>query len=101
VSIRKYSGKVVAVDVSCWIHQGAYYADFSEGIEFAIQKIIHCVTKRIRMLLDNQIKPIIVFDGASIPIKRRIQEERARVRINSREKIAYLFKEGRYEEANK
>jgi exonuclease-1 len=101
VSLAKYSGKTVAVDVSCWIHQGAYYADFSEGIESAIQKIIHYVTKRIRMLLDHKVEPIIVFDGASIPVKKRIQEERARIRINSREKIAFLIKEGRPDEANK
>jgi exonuclease 1 len=101
VSLSNYSGKTAAVDVSCWIHQGAYYADFSEGQESAIQKIINYVTKRIRMLRDHNITPIIVFDGASIPVKKRIQEERARIRENWREKIINLIKDGKPDEANK
>jgi len=101
VTLDHYSGQTAAVDVSCWIHQGAYYADFSEGIESAIQKIIHYVTKKIRMLLEHKITPIVVFDGAGIPIKSIVREDRARRRIICREKITLLLKEGKPDEANK
>lgn len=52
------------------------------------------------MLKEHQITPIIVFDGAPIPIKKRIQEIRAKIRLKSREKVTRLLKEGDYE-ANK
>ena len=44
-SLSNYSGKVVAVDVSWWIHQGAYKSDFWEGIEGSVKKIIQYVLK--------------------------------------------------------
>ena len=53
------------------------------------------------MLLEHRIKPIIVFDGAAIPVKRRIQEERAKQRINSRQKIISLLKEGKVDDAKR
>ncbi|CAI2361949.1 unnamed protein product [Moneuplotes crassus] len=93
-SISKYSGMTVAVDASCWIHQGAYSCDFSEGIENCAKKIINFVLKKLRMLLEHKIKPIIVFDGAPIPMKNRIQEARAKLRLKSREKVARMLREG-------
>ena len=100
-NIRMYSGQIAAVDISCWIHQGAYYADFSCGAEGVVQKIINYITKRIRMLVELNIEPIIVFDGANISAKQRILDERAKNRFNSREKSLHLMMEGRSEEANK
>ena len=100
-NIRKYSGKTVAVDISWWIHQGAYYADFSCGSEGVIQKIINYITKRIRMLIELNIEPIIVFDGSNISAKQRILDERAKNRVNSREKSIQMMLDGRPEEANK
>ena len=101
VNIKKYSGLSVAVDVSWWIHQGAYFADYSWDTEGVVQKIINYVTKRIRMLVELNIKPIIVFDGSSISAKKRILDERTKNRINSREKSMHLLMEGRADEANK
>lgn len=46
------------------------------------------------MLLEHKIKPILVFDGAPIPIKNRIQEARAKLRLKSREKVARMLREG-------
>jgi exonuclease-1 len=101
LNVSKYAGQTVAVDASCWIHQGAYYADFSEGIENATQKIINYITKRVRMLQEHKIIPILVFDGESIYVKKRVLEERTKARSSCREKVAYLMKDGRPDEANR
>ena len=101
VSLSKYSGLNIAIDVSCWIHQGAYYSNFSKGMDISINKIIHFVIKKLRMFIDHKITPIVVFDGAPIPIKGRIQDERAKIRFNSREKIGQLLQEGRNIEASR
>ena len=101
VKVAKYGGKTVAVDTSCWIHQAAYYADFSDGTEKVIQKIVNYIVKRLKMLKENKITPILVFDGPSIEVKKRTRNERAKNRNNWREKVAFLMKEGRPDEANR
>ena len=82
VKVAKYGGKTVAVDTSCWIHQAAYYADFSDGTEKVIQKIVNYIVKRLKMLKENKITPILVFDGPSIEVKKRTRNERAKNRNN-------------------
>lgn len=100
-NISDFKGQTVAVDGSCWIHQSAYHAEFEEGVESSTQKILNFISKKIRMLQEYKITPIIVFDGSSIPVKKRIQEERAKYRNQCKEKVAALMKESRHEEANR
>jgi exonuclease-1 len=101
VDLADWKGETIAVDASCWIHQGAYHADFSEGLEGVVLKIVHYITKRLRMLELYQINTIIVFDGESLEIKKWINERRIKQRNDCKDKIAALIREGRMEEANK
>ncbi|CAI2362300.1 unnamed protein product [Moneuplotes crassus] len=65
-----------------------------------LAKVSNTVSK-LRMLKEYKIKPIFVFDGAPIPVKSRIQEIRAKIRLKSREKVARLLREGNNEAAKK
>jgi exonuclease 1 len=41
--------------------------------------IEYCITK-VKLLQINGVTPIMVFDGARLPMKRRIEDERKRQR---------------------
>lgn len=62
--------------------------------------IEYCVTK-VTLLQVNGIKPIMVFDGASLPMKKRIESERKKFRQESRLKAEECLVSGEISKANR
>lgn len=62
--------------------------------------IEYCVTK-VTLLQVNGIKPVMVFDGASLPMKKRIESERRKFRQESRAKAEECLASGEIGKANR
>ena len=80
-------------------HKGAFACSFelAQGKKTDVH-IQYCL-KYVNMLLSNEIKPILVFDGRHLPAKA-ITESKRRVSRQSSKKLAVeLLKQGKTEEA--
>ncbi|XP_075780952.1 exonuclease 1 isoform X2 [Pelodiscus sinensis] len=97
--VKKYKGQVVAVDTYCWLHKGAYAcAEKLARGEPTDQYVIFCM-KLVDMLLSFGIKPVLVFDGCTLPSKKEVEKARREKRQASLLKGKQLLREGKLSEA--
>nr|XP_060609868.1 exonuclease 1 [Anolis sagrei ordinatus]XP_060609869.1 exonuclease 1 [Anolis sagrei ordinatus]XP_060609870.1 exonuclease 1 [Anolis sagrei ordinatus] len=97
--VKKYKGQVVAVDTYCWLHKGAYACaeKLAKG-EPTNQYVIYCM-KLVDMLLSFGVKPILVFDGCTLPSKKEVEKSRREKRQTNLLKGKQLLREGKLSEA--
>ncbi|CAM9157672.1 unnamed protein product [Ectocarpus sp. 6 AP-2014] len=84
--ISEYRGLKAGVDAYCWLHRGAFSCGMELCTGVATDKYVAFCMKRVNLLLHHGIQPVMVFDGASLPIKRSINLERRRQRESARSK---------------
>ncbi|XP_070806737.1 exonuclease 1 [Pituophis catenifer annectens] len=97
--VKKYKGQVVAVDTYCWLHKGAYAcADKLAKGEATDQYVVYCM-KLVDMLLSFGVKPILVFDGCTLPSKKEVEKTRREKRQTNLLKGKQLLREGKLSEA--
>ncbi|XP_068920577.1 exonuclease 1 [Petaurus breviceps papuanus] len=99
IHIKKYKGQVVAVDTYCWLHKGAFACaeKLAKG-EPTDQYVVFCM-KFVNMLLFHGIKPILVFDGCTLPSKKEVEKARRERRQTNLLKGKQLLREGKITEA--
>ncbi|XP_036613144.1 exonuclease 1 [Trichosurus vulpecula] len=99
IHIKKYKGQVVAVDTYCWLHKGAFACaeKLAKG-EPTDQYVAFCM-KFVNMLLSHGIKPILVFDGCTLPSKKEVEKTRRERRQSNLLKGKQLLREGKVAEA--
>ncbi|KAJ7342091.1 hypothetical protein JRQ81_008831 [Phrynocephalus forsythii] len=97
--VKKYKGQAVAVDTYCWLHKGAYACaeKLAKG-EPTDQYVAYCM-KLVNMLLSFGVKPILVFDGCTLPSKREVEKARREKRQANLLKGKQLLREGKLSEA--
>ncbi|XP_048699709.1 exonuclease 1 isoform X3 [Caretta caretta] len=97
--VKKYKGQVVAVDTYCWLHKGAYACaeKLAKG-EPTDQYVVFCL-KLVDMLLSFGIKPVLVFDGCTLPSKKEVEKARREKRQANLLKGKQLLREGKLSEA--
>ncbi|XP_066479179.1 exonuclease 1 [Tiliqua scincoides] len=97
--VKKYKGQVVAVDTYCWLHKGAYACSekLAKG-EPTDQYVAYCM-KLVDMLLSFGVKPILVFDGCTLPSKKEVEKSRREKRQTNLLKGKQLLREGKLSEA--
>ncbi|XP_067391854.1 exonuclease 1 isoform X2 [Emydura macquarii macquarii] len=97
--VKKYRGQAVAVDTYCWLHKGAYACaeKLAKG-EPTDQYVVFCM-KLVDMLLSFGIKPILVFDGCTLPSKKEVEKARREKRQANLLKGKQLLREGKLSEA--
>jgi exonuclease 1 len=101
ICLSSYEGKTVAIDAYVWLHRGAYgcAAELVQGIpttKYILQQepswfcasaadsliqpdryIDYCMRK-VALLRQNHITPLLVFDGQYLPSKKLKEDERAK-----------------------
>ena len=94
-----YNGKRIAVDGYCWLHKSIYSLTPDILNNPYSKRYLYYLEKRLNHLLRFGIKPVIVFDGDKLPMKKCEEDEREKhrqeVRIQSRD----LLNVGKIEEA--
>ncbi|GBB97914.1 hypothetical protein RclHR1_00310042 [Rhizophagus clarus] len=93
ISISKYAGCTVGVDAYCWLHKGIH-----GEITWKKPYVEYCI-KRVRMLKEFNVRPLIVFDGGYLPAKNRIELIREQKRQEYSRIGRELFKKGRIRES--
>ncbi|XP_016022220.2 exonuclease 1 isoform X2 [Rousettus aegyptiacus] len=99
VHVRKYKGQVVAVDTYCWLHKGAVACAEKLAKGEPTDKYVGFCMKFVNMLLSHGIKPILVFDGCTLPSKKEVEKSRRERRQTNLLKGKQLLREGKVSEA--
>ncbi|XP_066092473.1 exonuclease 1 isoform X2 [Saccopteryx bilineata] len=99
VHMRKYKGQVVAVDTYCWLHKGAIACAEKLAKGEPTDKYVGFCMKFVNMLLSHGIKPILVFDGCTLPSKKEVEKSRRERRQANLLKGRQLLREGKVSEA--
>jgi exonuclease-1 len=87
--IRSYSGKRVAIDGYCWLHQSVYTDNCSMAFNEKPLSYIKYMINKTKLLIKYNITPIFIFDGNKIPYK--LSEESSR-EYNRNKKIEQAYK---------
>ncbi|XP_072123123.1 exonuclease 1 [Mobula birostris] len=99
IHIKKYKGQTVALDMYCWLHKGAFAcADKLAKGEPTDQYVSYCM-KFVEMLDSFGVKPILVFDGCTLPSKKEVEKARSIRRQTNLQKGKQLLREGKTAEA--
>ncbi|XP_044772360.1 exonuclease 1 isoform X2 [Neomonachus schauinslandi] len=99
IHVRKYKGQVVAVDTYCWLHKGAIACAEKLARGEPTDKYVGFCMKFVNMLLSHGIKPILVFDGCTLPSKKEVEKSRRERRQANLLKGKQLLREGKVSEA--
>ncbi|NWT49557.1 EXO1 Exonuclease, partial [Erythrocercus mccallii] len=97
--VKKYKGLTVAVDTYCWLHKGAYACAEKLARGEPTDFYVAFCMKLVHMLLSFGIKPVLVFDGCTLPSKKEVEKARRERRQASLLKGKQLLQEGRLSEA--
>ncbi|KAM6366595.1 exonuclease 1 [Alca torda] len=97
--VKKYKGQTVAVDTYCWLHKGAYACAEKLARGEPTDLYVAFCMKLVDMLLSFGIKPILVFDGCTLPSKKEVEKARREKRQANLLKGKQLLQEGRLSEA--
>lgn len=88
-NVSEYSGQTAGVDALCWMHQGAHkYAKDLVNSKMlkgfcnytSMEKLINYCMGKLRVLQMNGVKCILVFDGARLNMKKKVEDVRHRQR---------------------
>ncbi|KAF0881607.1 EXO1 Exonuclease, partial [Crocuta crocuta] len=99
IHVRKYKGQAVAVDTYCWLHKGAIACAEKLAKGEPTDKYVGFCMKFVNMLLSHGIKPILVFDGCTLPSKKEVEKSRRERRQANLLKGKQLLREGKVSEA--
>ena len=97
--ISDFSGKRAAVDGFVWLHRGCISCAKEVAKNIKTTKYLRFFMKRVQMLIDNGIKPLIVFDGSELPAKIATNDKRRQNRKENLAKAEELDKKGLEAEA--
>ncbi|NXG49651.1 EXO1 Exonuclease, partial [Psilopogon haemacephalus] len=97
--VKRYKGQTVAVDTYCWMHKGAYACAEKLARGEPTDIYVSFCMKLVDMLLSFGIKPILVFDGCTLPSKKEVEKARREKRQASLLKGKQLLQEGKLSEA--
>eukprot|EP00922_Rhytidocystis_sp_ex-Travisia-forbesii_P018294 GHVS01027196.1.p1 GENE.GHVS01027196.1~~GHVS01027196.1.p1 ORF type:complete len:652 (+),score=164.48 GHVS01027196.1:139-2094(+) len=76
ISIAKFKGCRVGVDAMCWMHRGAVACAVELVSGKPSDKFLKFVVHMIQLLMENDISPVLVFDGDRIPAKSAEEKSR-------------------------
>ncbi|NXE11655.1 EXO1 Exonuclease, partial [Lophotis ruficrista] len=97
--VKKYKGQAVAVDTYCWLHKGAYACAEKLARGEPTDLYVAFCMKLVDMLISFGIKPILVFDGCTLPSKKEVEKARREKRQANLLKGKKLLQEGKLSEA--
>ncbi|XP_008692927.1 exonuclease 1 [Ursus maritimus] len=99
IHVRKYKGQAVAVDTYCWLHKGAIACAEKLAKGEPTDKYVGFCMRFVNMLLSHGVKPILVFDGCTLPSKKEVEKSRRERRQANLLKGKQLLREGKVSEA--
>ncbi|CAI7856670.1 unnamed protein product, partial [Closterium sp. NIES-53] len=79
--VREYAGRRVAIDTYSWLHCASYSCsqELCQGTP-CTRHIQYCMNK-VKLLRDNGVIPVLVFDGGKLPSKSQQESKRDKYAI--------------------
>ncbi len=99
VHMSDFKGSTVALDVYCFLHKGAFGCAEKLVRGQPTDGYITYVMKYVDMLLYNNIKPVLVFDGRNLPSKSATEAKRRENRAKYRKMAKDYLVAGKFREA--
>ncbi|CAG8756863.1 2346_t:CDS:2 [Dentiscutata erythropus] len=99
ISIAKYAGRAVGVDAYCWLHKGIHTCITELAMNKPTTKYVDYCMRRVHMMKQYNVRPLIVFDGGFLPAKSITESIREKKRKEYRVKGQALYKKGQIHEA--
>ena len=97
--LNYYKGMRIAVDGYCWLHKSIYLLTEQILTNSQSKTYLRYLNKRVEQLLKFDIKPIIVFDGDKLQMKKIEEEERQKHRNEVIMESLKLIRQGKEREA--
>jgi len=97
--IQNFTGKTAAVDASAWLYKGLYSCSWELATGLPTYNYLHYPLKMIDMLISKGVKPILVFDGLTLPLKEGAIAKRKADKVKNKELAEKLLAEGKKEQA--
>lgn len=98
-NVKNFAGSTVAIDAYCWLYKGAFFcADKLAKGESTNTYVLYCI-KRLNMLRNFGVKPIMVFDGKCLPSKSETEAKRRQTREKNRNQAKIFLQEGNLDKA--
>ena len=80
INVGELRGKTLALDGHALLHRGALSCAEQLAEGEPTTRYAHFAVQRVQMLTNKGITPIVVFDGASTPLKKHTNNERRQSR---------------------
>lgn len=85
-NLSKLRGSVLGIDAMCWLHRGCVSGAYELLTGQDTDKFLRFFVKMLMLCNTSGVKPIVVFDGASIPAKAAEEAVRRERRLANTEK---------------
>lgn len=97
--VSRFKGQRLAVDASCWLHRGAIACarDLAQGEP--TEAFLNFPMRMVALLQEHGVVPLLVFDGAKLPMKARTDARRQEDRARQRQLGDALHAQGKHKEA--
>ncbi|KAI8612721.1 PIN domain-like protein [Chytriomyces sp. MP71] len=92
--LRDYAGCTVAVDVYVWLHRAAFGCAMDLGLGKKTTAYVGFCLKRVALLRQFGVEPLLVFDGGCLPMKHHTENERRQKRKDARERAQEELRKG-------
>lgn len=100
-SIDKYKGQTAVIDIMVWLYKGAYACSYELATGQATIEFLSYPLKMLRLLKNQNIKIICIFDGMHLAAKKATEDERLEYKRKNREQGAQCDGLGEKDEAKK
>lgn len=98
--VKDFKGLTVAIDSYCWLHKGSYGIAHELMNYDSLDKLVSYWVNKIEMI-SKYVTPIFVFDGAHLPMKNKVEENRDKNRSAKIEEAKKYLELGMEDEANR
>ena len=99
--ISSFENQTVAIDAMSWLYRGSYSCSYELNMNIKTKDYLHFINKCLQMLRRHKIKPIMVFDGRSLFVKKKTEEHRKKIKKANIEKAQGFLEKGDEREARK
>eukprot|EP01061_Rhynchopus_euleeides_P015901 TRINITY_DN27016_c0_g1_i1.p1 TRINITY_DN27016_c0_g1~~TRINITY_DN27016_c0_g1_i1.p1 ORF type:complete len:713 (+),score=184.36 TRINITY_DN27016_c0_g1_i1:37-2139(+) len=89
-----FKGKTVGVDGYVWLHRACVNCAYELCVGLRTKSYITYFLSRVQMLLDAGVTPIVVLDGADMPLKDSTNDARHKRREASHQKAKACLEKG-------
>jgi len=92
--LSDFHGMTIAVDGYVWLHRGVISCARDICLGVSTSKYVTYFIRQVHLLINNGVKPFIVFDGGDLPEKAGKEAERAAKRERNLKAGLSLLKQG-------